>query len=136
MSYKYGHFNIVKLLIKNGADVDDSSLVNALMKNHDKIIKYLVKNCADIHANYNHMIKRTIYHKKINSFKYQFENYIKPIHFNTLLDISVGFNNFAISKYLIERKTISSESIYEYISIAAKNKNMDLIKLLVNKSDS
>jgi ankyrin repeat protein len=52
-SAEYGHINIVKYLVENGADIharDDLALRISAENGHKKIVEYLTENGADIHA--------------------------------------------------------------------------------------
>ena len=55
MSIQNGHLDIIKYLIKQGANIhtnDDFALRYNASKGHLNIVKYLIKNGANIHAYY------------------------------------------------------------------------------------
>ena len=76
-SSEYGHLEVVKFLIENGASVHfhhDSALRRSAEYGHLEVVKLLIKNGADIHINDDYPLVINAKKGNLNAVKYLIEN--------------------------------------------------------------
>ena len=113
MASKKGHLEVVKYLVKEGADINQVSryertaLIEASENGHLEIVKYLIKIGVDISA------------KNVNNY--------------TALMLASGSGHIEVVRYLIE-KGVDIHNKGEYgttaLEAASTNRHNDIVKLL------
>ena len=111
-SSKDGHLEVVKYLIKNGANVhamNDKALICASNNGHLEIVKYLIKNGANVHADNDYALRYASNNGHLEIVKYLIKN---GANVHAMNDLSLGWASkngyLEIVKYLesiIKRRT-------------------------------
>lgn len=139
----FGHNDIAKYLVENGADVNDtqSPLLNAVWRNNYEIVWYLIENGADVTVTdvgvWNRSFLQEVVFKIIGHnnelntqeslamFRYGIENGAPQVPFSTdvvqgvysLFGVAVCHNNYYIVEYYIEEL---SQDVNERITESEK----------------
>ncbi len=137
----FGHFEIVKYMIKNGADINTRDLLsNAAMNGHLDVVKYLIENGADIHLDDDYALIKAAGRGDLNIIKYLVENGANLHAKNDLvLQITASYGDLETVKYLIEKASEASGTSLQDLRtlndkaliIAAQNGHLKLVKYLV-----
>ena len=132
---EYGHLEIVKYLVKHGADIhtqNDYALRYATEKGYLDIVKYLVENGADIHANNDFSLRSAADNGHLEIAKYLVE---QGADIHALQDFSLRWaatnGHFEIVKYLVEHGAdVHAQDDFCLVWPAAKG-NLKIVKYLV-----
>ena len=140
MNAKYGHVNIIKYLIKRGADVheyDNEALQTSFMYNHLDVAKVLVNNGADVNTNMGFPLRICVRRGWIEMIKYFVEQCGADVincGWNCDINDAVTNGHEKIVMYLlnkgIDAKVISREALWHCI----KKGYIDMAKNLIKQA--
>ena len=101
---KNGHFNIIKFLVENGANVQDDVLGSAIWRGNLDIVKYLVNHGADVHERNDLTLAWASSSGNLNIVKYLLDHGV-DIHANDDMAISWASSqgHLNVVKYLVSR---------------------------------
>ena len=104
VAVKNGHFNIIKFLVENGANVQDDVLGSAIWGGNLDIVKYLVNHGADVHERNDLTLAWASSSGNLNIVKYLLDHGV-DIHANDDMAISWASSqgHLNVVKYLVSR---------------------------------
>lgn len=137
-----GHLDILKFLIKNGADIhcwDDSPLRNASYRGHLEVVKFLIENGANIHACDDQSLITAIREEHYEVVKFLVENGAN-IHaqYNYALRLASECNNKRIIIYLVEMGgdfNVCRKDHKNMIKGIIKQKHLEVNKVLLKSTN-
>ncbi len=161
LASKYGHLDVVNLLIKNGAKIDqqveldglpqvegvidygDTALMYAISSGHINVVRYLIDNNADVNVKDFKYSTALIYAStdrgNLEIVKILIDNgadiNAKNVFNNGVLALSLFSHNFNIAKYLIKSgadMNATDETGDTVLMWATREGNLELVKLFID----
>ena len=131
----YGHLDIVKYLIDNGAnlhDENDCALRFSAEHGHLSIVKYLIENGADIHANDDYALKLSAQCGYLNVVEYLIENGAN-IHAGNDYPLrwSAYDGHLDVVKYLMEKGADIHAANDFALLLSASRGHLHIVKYLI-----
>jgi hypothetical protein len=133
-SIEYGHLNIIKYLVKRGANIranDNYVLRRCIRNRYLSILDYMIESGADI----NSALHISVEIGYLDVIKHLVETYnAADIHANgnAALHSAVVHKRLDIIQYLVEKST-NTRAYYTALRIAANHGQLSIVKYLVKK---
>jgi len=129
-SCRYGHLDVAKYLVKNGADVHhekDSPIQEAISSGYLDIVKFLVENGVEVKGNNNICIKKAKIDLDLIKYLHQLGASIDSIDFSN----ACKEGDSEVVKYILQNIKLDNKALIDGIFCAANYHKHDIIIFLI-----
>lgn len=133
---KYGHYNIVKILIDNKFKVTKKSVLNSYTNKYYEITKFLIKNGGDVHLDNDFLIRDSCENNNIEMVEFLINHDVNiHIHDECCLITSIE-KNYEILSYLLIDKNANVHINDDYpLKLAYEKNHYHIMKKIILKDE-